>query len=193
MDWINSRTGVQSLPNPEALEKVSISGLKVSDPLVGFLVRGTNDPSDHRRLAASLAEARINLPLVTLEEGETGGGMFFCTARGGAAAEALSLLDMELSRRRRYRCLDPVGLISVYPTRSNPVFLGRGLATLSAAGFPVHALATTLSALTLATDFHRLEEAVEALTRVFILPEGHAPFRGDIQIVPTLIVKDQDE
>ena len=49
-------------------------------------------------------------------------------------------------------------------------------------GLPIYGMAASLSALTLTTDFHLLDGAIDSLMPYIGLPPNHAPFRSQLRI-----------
>jgi hypothetical protein len=72
-----------------------------------------------------------------------------------------------------------VGLISLFPHQFNLKILGLSLFALGVAGLPFYGMASSLSALTLITDYGRLDNAVAALQEHLAAPGENAPLEPD--------------
>lgn len=156
-------------------DAMAISGIKISPPVLALQLR--SDPTTHDwtpRLCRLLSTARVNIA--------------FMTAVGaGPGARTLCCIDPE-QRNQVVRLIarDPhlnafvtfghkMGLLTLYPHRGSLQLLGRVVQTLRDAGIPLHGLASSIAALTLATDFERLEEAAARIADHFELPCNVSP------------------
>jgi len=152
--------------------KLPVGGIKLSHELVQLhLMPGTG--VQVHDLLDRLAQARINLVWVSLDglEGQLTGCCGIAAADRDKAESAL------LSLNGRYEILSPVGTITIFPHRSRVKLMEAVMTALAAAGIPIFGLVSSFSALTLATEFRRLDEAVAAVCRIVDLPENHTPFR----------------
>ena len=60
--------------------------------------------------------------------------------------------------------------------------MGRILSALGQAGLPVYGITSSLSSLTITTDYRRLDDAVSTVCQVVTLPDNHAPFRPEFRV-----------
>lgn len=160
-----------------SLQKLPISGIKLSGELVqiNFLPEGALTAP---RLFHRLAERRVNLMLVTLD------------AAGGRLAGACCIAADELPRAQpaldeaggSIGLLPSVGALTVFPHRARYDLLESIVAGFSRANLKVHAIASSLAALTFITDYDQLDEAVAAVTDVAALPPNHAPIRPEFKV-----------
>ena len=72
-----------------------------------------------------------------------------------------------------------VGTLTLFPHKRSLDMLGLAVEVLISAGITIHSFCTSISALAVNIDYHRLDSAAAALRRVFELPENHAPFRPE--------------
>lgn len=75
-----------------------------------------------------------------------------------------------------------VGTLTLFPHQSSLNKLGLVLTMFGKHGLPVYGMNSSISALAINTDYHRLDEAAELLKTVFLLPENHAPFRQHLPV-----------
>lgn len=158
-------------------QKLTISGIKLSGKLVqiNFLPEGEITAT---QLFHRLAERRVNLTLVTLD------------ATGGRLAGACCIAVDELPRAQpvldeaagSLRLLSPVGALTVFPHRARYDLLESILSSFAREDLPIHAIASSLAALTFITGYDRLDQAVAAITAVAELPANHAPIRPEFKV-----------
>ncbi len=170
----------ENCPNPKA--DIHISGIKLSNELVQFnWVKHTSETvagSDFFRL---LAENRVNISFLctgTLEEGK----ISCCCVETEYFDLVKKLLEQAADMRQDIEILPHVGTLTLYPHRCNLKLLGLVMSELGKAGIPVYAIGTSISALTLSTDYRLLNRAVDILGEVMNLPPNHAPFRPEFRI-----------
>ncbi|MCJ8500787.1 hypothetical protein [Desulfatitalea alkaliphila] len=166
-------------------DAMAISGIKISPPVLALQLR--SDPATRDwtpRLCRLLTAARVNIAFMT-------------AAGAGSRARTLCCIDPE-QRNEVVRLIahDPqlhasvtfgntMGLLTLYPHRGSIPLLGRVVQTLHEAGIPLHGLASSIAALTLATDYERLEEAASRIVDRFDLPRNVSPLK------PTFTVRQQ--
>jgi hypothetical protein len=160
-----------------SFSKLPIGGLKLSSELVQIRLLPDSGFSVTEMLRL-LADHRINVTMVSLDatDGElTGIGCIFAEDRVPAESALQSLaaaIDM----------LSPVGALTIFPHQARLLLIGKILSALGEDGLPVYGMASSHSALTLTTDYRRLDDAVSAVCRIVSLPENHAPFRPEFRV-----------
>jgi hypothetical protein len=160
-----------------SLSKLPIGGLKLSPELVQIRLLPDSGFSVTQMLRL-LAEHRINVTMVSMDatDGEMSGiGCIFaedCTQAVAALQPLSGAIDL----------LSPVGAITIFPHQARLLLIGKILSALGQDGLPVYGMASTHSALTLTTDYRRLDDAVSAICRIVSLPENHAPFRPEFRV-----------
>ena len=160
-----------------SIPKFPIGGLKLSSELVQIRLL-PNSGISVTEMFRLLADHRINLTMVSLDvtDGElTGIGCIFAEDRRLAevALQPIAcVIDM----------LSPVGAMTIFPHQARLQLIGKILSAMGQNGLPVYGMASSHSALTLTTDYRRLDDAVTAVCRIVSLPENHAPFRPEFRV-----------
>ena len=163
-------------------DKLRVDGIKLSLEMALITFGAVSEDRDPNALFLKLmGENRVNLP-------------FLCTTtRGDDAAGSYCILTEDIPRAKHViagddtlmatiEFLPSVGTISVFPHNFSLAFMGLMLRCLAESGAPLYALATSLSALAMVTDFSRLERAADHISGQVILPGNHSPFRPDIRV-----------
>jgi hypothetical protein len=159
------------------LSKLPIGGLKLSSELVQIRLLPNSGVSVTQMLRC-LADQKINVTMLSLDatDGElTGIGCIFAEDRL-LAETALQPLAAAIDM------LSPVGALTVFPHQSRILLIDGILSVMVRDGLPVYGVASSHSALTLTTDYRRLDDAVAAVCRIVTLPENHAPFRPEFRV-----------
>ena len=158
------------------------NGIKLSLEMTLITIRSSSGESDpNARFLKLMGENRINLP-------------FLCdAARDAKASGTYCMLSEDISRAKRIiagdktlapnlEYLPSVGSISVFPHNFSLSFIGGMLRLMARSGAPLYSLATSISALTMITDFSRLGPTADYLARHVSLPGNHCPFKPEIRI-----------
>jgi hypothetical protein len=159
------------------IRKFSIGGLKLSLELIQIrLFSDTGLPVTE--MIRRLADHQINLIGLMLDavDGQLTGVCCISVEDRLAAEQALQPFE------GLFELQSPVGLLTIFPHQSRSELVGRLMSALCHAGLPVYGIASSLSSLTITTDFHRLDDAVSAACQVVTLPDNHAPFRPEFRI-----------
>jgi hypothetical protein len=157
--------------------KFVVGGLKLSPELVQIrLVE--NDLFPITEMLQRLSDRQINLIGVIFDasEGHLAGVCNILAEDRLPAEEALH------SFTGCFEVSSSIGMMTIFPIQSRRDLLHSLLSALGQAGLPVYNFSSSLSSLTITTDFHRLDEAVAAVSRVIDLPENHAPFRPEFKV-----------
>ncbi len=165
--------------------KIPISGLKLSEPLVAIWLQApAPQPDQMTALCDLLARNHINIAYMTSAGFQDTRPMLICIDAGDRAqAEALVSSDKVLSSTVCFG--EPVGLLTFYPHHASLTLLGLTLQILSENGFRLLGLASSIAALTFVLDLHRLDDAAQALQERFELPPNAAPLRADFIVRQT--------
>jgi len=158
------------------------NGIKLSLEMTLITIRSSSSGSDpNARFLKLMGENRINLPFLCIAARDnTISGTYCMLSEDQSRAKSVIALDKTLVTQIDY--LPSVGSISVFPHNFDLEFLGDMLRLLSESGAPLHGTATSISALTMITDFPRLEQTADYLFRHVTLPDNHSPFNPDIRI-----------
>jgi len=162
---------------PRSGDKLKIDGIKLSGELVQInLLPGTDFSA--ARLFCEMAGRRINMPLVTLDAAADRLAGACCIA-----AEDLARAQPVLEAASgALQVIERVGSLTVFPHRARFDLFECMLSGFARRGLPVHAIASSLAALTFTTDYGRLDEAAAAVLEKAALPDNHAPFRPEFKV-----------
>jgi len=157
-------------------------GIKLSLEMTLISIRTSSSAWDpNARFLKLMGENRINLPfLCDAARGTSKLGTYCILSEDTPKAKRVIAADETLATRLEY--LPYVGSITVFPHNFNLAFIGVILQLVGQSGAPLYGLATSISALTMITDFSRLEQAAAHLARHVSLPVNHSPFNPDIRI-----------
>jgi hypothetical protein len=161
--------------------RIRVDGIKLSRELIHINILQGPEKNVQTRLLASMAEHRINCP------------MLFCSAMDGrcqgavcVAAEDSRQLDQVLAMdpelKENVQCISPVGAVSMFPHKFNLKFLGCLMHVFGKTDLPMYGMTASLSALTLTTDYDLLDTVIATLEPYISLPSNHAPFRSQLRL-----------
>ena len=162
--------------------RIRLGGIKLSPEMVQlncFDRPGENPRA--ARLFRLMAENRINLPFLVLSS-TTRNTVCSCCLDTEDDHRAQGLLERDPDLSSGVERIAPVGTLTFFPINrvSNCWdwswrFLGRPDSRLYGTG-------TSLSALTVSTDYRGLDQALSALETVVELPPHHTPFHPEFRI-----------
>ena len=157
-------------------------GIKLSLEMTLITIRVSSSELDtNARFLKLMGENRINLPfLCDAARDSRISGTYCILSEDIPKAKQIINWDKPLTTCLEY--LPSVGSISVFPHNFNLAFIGVVLRLMGQSGAPLHGLATSISALTMITDFSLLEETATYLAGHVALPGNHSPFSPDIRI-----------
>lgn len=159
------------------LSKLPIGGIKLSSELVQIQLL-PNSGFSVNEMFRCLTELRINMTMVSLDatDGELTGICCIFEEDRVVAERALGPFAAAIDM------LSPVGTLTIFPHQSKLLLIEYILSAMSRDGLPVYGIASSHSALTIITDYHRLDDAVISVCRIVSLPENHAPFRPEFRV-----------
>lgn len=149
---------------------MTIGGLKASAELVQINLSAGDSPPI-TAVFDRLARSRINMVFVTLSV-VSGGFVGACAVSADSWPAAEPLLQRAAAA---VEIVSPVGTLTVFPHRARTDLLDGVLNAFAAAGLPVYSIASSISAITFATDYRRLTQAVSVIRDIAQLPDNHAP------------------
>ena len=157
-------------------------GIKLSLEMTLITIRASSSELDpNARFLKLMGENRINLPFLCIAaRDDSKSGIYCILSEDIPRAKRVIARGETLATRLEY--LPSVGSISVFPHNFNLEFIGVMLSLMGQSGAPMHGLATSISALSMITDFSLLEQVANYLSRHVSLPGNHSPFRPDIRI-----------
>ena len=158
--------------------KFSIGGIKFSQELVHINVSpGKLSDFSFSDLLHCIAEKKINIPFISHATTPEYDKVAFCLTN-----EDFDLLQSILNssfNSPRIRITKRVGTLTIFPHKNNFLLLGNIISLFGKYNFPLYSLSTSISAIALNTDFMQLDNVVEKLDALIMLPENHAPFRQE--------------
>jgi hypothetical protein len=161
----------------ESFEKFSIGGLKLSQELIQIQLT-PDTPLPVHEVLARLTGQHINVTMLSFDarDGRISGS--FCISAADKIWTDMALLPIAGT----YDMISPVGSLTIFPHQSRVTLIGSVLSAMHRIEAPIYAMASSFSALTITTDYHRLDHAAEAILSVAALPDNHAPFRPEFQV-----------
>jgi len=165
-------------------ERLSVGGIKLSPELVLFnYSRHVHQACALLPTLRTLSHQQINIFFLSLARHgpEDTVTTSFCVLPEFRTSTMAALTAMNTTDNNITSCSN-VGVLSIYPHRHNLSLLGKVLSTLAGQGVPIHGLCTSISALSILTDFKEFDAAVTALAGVLDLPPNHSPFRQEFRI-----------
>ena len=162
--------------------KIRVDGIKLSQELIHISIFSRPGKEDlNTRFLRSMAENRINCPILFYSAMDRRcQGAVCVTVEDSHRLNQMLDLDSDLKENVKY--ISPVGAVSLFPHKSSLRFLGCLMHVFGKAGLPIYGMATSLSVLTLTTDFQMLDRAIESLKPYISLPPNHAPFKSQLRI-----------
>lgn len=160
-------------------EGIQIGGLRLSDELVELsMTEDVERAGGLMTVLQSLAQSQINLPFFCSVAGPPPGAGFCVVPE--ALAQCWAFVDEQVSGADQLITIcRSAGTLTVFPHRGRAAVLGGVLEVFAENRFPIYALCTSLSGLTVATDYAVLDAASRAMQTVFELPLDHTPFRPE--------------
>lgn len=166
----------------DGAKKISIGGIKFSMELVQLnCTERSGGGCRTVQLFRHLTANRVNMPFLCTGRTRHGRVCSCCIDVDDFGCVKV-LLDGDPYMRQYLDILAPVGALTLYPHRSNLVLLGTVMQVVGKIKLPIYGIGTSLSTLTLTTDYRQLDRAAAALEKVFELPPNHAPFRPEFRV-----------
>jgi hypothetical protein len=161
--------------------RIGLGGIKFSLELVQLNCRDLpGERGRAGRLLRHLADNRINVPFLCLSSADQAGITSCCIEAEDFGRIEGRIQDADL--RPHLSWIEPVGTLTLFPHQASLHLLERTLVSFEQAGLPIYGVGTSLSALTVSTDYRLLDRAVMALETWFDLPPRHTPFRPEFRV-----------
>ena len=162
--------------------KIRVNGIKCSRELIHINILPTHGKRNLNAIfLRSMTENRINVTFLSYSALAARVQGSFCVALEDLERlNNILMLDPDL--KENVECISPVGSITIFPHKFSLNFFGCLLHVFGKAGLPLYGMAASLSALTLTTDFHLLDDAIRAIEPHVSLPPNHAPFYSQIRL-----------
>ena len=164
--------------------RLSVGGIKLSPELVLFKYsRRIHQPCALLSALRTLSRQQINIFFLSqsLYAEKSSLTTNFCTLPEYTDTTLAALTGMKPAGKN-ITTHSTVGALSIYPHKHNFSLLGTVLSTLVGDGLPINGLCTSVSALSILTDFSQYDAALSALAKVLDLPDNHSPFRQEFRI-----------
>ncbi|MGD8984069.1 MAG: hypothetical protein PVH99_08340 [Desulfobacteraceae bacterium] len=174
---------------PTIMEKIKIEGIKLSNELFQVNLRNrSNQENTISQFCQILAAHQINIPFFSTTYLDQRIQVSCCVAVEDKH-RVRNLIDSEPELGGDVKFMPSVGLLSVFPHQSSLKILGLSLYAIGKARLPLYGLASSLSALTFITDYIHLDKAAATLEQYLELPSNQRPFRSEIGVRQSSIVK----
>lgn len=168
---------------PERIpQPINIGGIKLSHELVQFIyTRPSAIQSILPRTIHTIAARQINISYFSLSMGEETVNASFCVeVENHVSVE--EIITKSIPDSHSLTTIPSVGALTLFPHRNSFNLLGKVVQCFVKHRLPVYGLCTSISALSVLTDYKLLENGILALETIVQLPENHAPFRQEFNI-----------
>lgn len=165
----------QSL-GPGSVLRMRLGGIKFSElqTRVSFALPPGN--FDFSPILETLSRNRINITQLFLTDSVAGRCDFCLDERDYVASK--HLLDQNFEQLELLPVASTsVGRLTLFPHGSDPRIVFAALKCIAGSNLPVCGAYSSLSALSLTTEYQWMDRMAESLLEVFELPAGHSPFR----------------
>ncbi len=165
------------------MERLKIGGLKLSFALCQFELRAPDPPQKIlSTISSALSTEKINIEFLTHSSNKDGTCcLSLCVGEDNFASTAAIIHGRDrLPLHCDVKAREQVGMLTIFPYRSPLAILGVILAEWKGNSMPVYGVATSLSAISVLTDFSAMDKAVEIIQSSFQLPSNHAPLRPEL-------------
>ncbi len=129
----------------------------------------------------AISQRQINITFLSLSSTENEVITNFCVEKNNHIT-VQGLLDSILGDPHQITCIPSVGTLTIFPHRNSLAFLGKIVQSFSNHNLPIYGLCTSVSALSVNTDYSQVEHSIHILQGVIELPENHAPFRQEFNV-----------
>lgn len=163
-------------------ERIRVGGIKISPELAQYIyTRPSNNRCGLQSALEKIASLNINISYLTLSSATDSISTSFCVAADNlSTVEGILHSTSDISDQ--VEIIPSVGSLTLFPHRNSMVMLGRVLKLFGNHNLKIYGICTSISALTLITDFSQLNQAITAFEEIVELPENHSPFRQEFQI-----------
>jgi len=164
-------------------KKLRVNGIKLStEQLVQINLLNASSPENSRPLLfRRLSQNKINVPFI-LFTGMEEEIQVSCCVEADDINRIKNVVAGEPNLKENVEFISSVGALSMFPHRSNLKLMGLVFYLLDRAHLPMYGMATSISSLTVITDYSLLDEAVSTFLEYVDLPPNHAPFRPEIHM-----------
>ena len=162
--------------DPKPLQRMRLGGIKFSERQTRVSLSLNSGDVDFSPILEALARSRINITQLFLEAPVAGWSDFCLDEHDYIASKYL--LDQTFEQFD----LPPVastsvGRLTLFPHGSDPKVVFGALKSIAASNLPLYGAYSSLSAMSITTEYQSMDRMAESLLKVFELPAGHSPFR----------------
>ncbi len=169
-------------PSGKNSERIRVGGIKISSELVQFVYTCPSHTEFKIQSALEkLASRNINITYLTFA---TSGNVItssFCVTSDNITT-VQGIIHSNTDSSDIIQIFPSVGSLTLFPHRNSIAMCGKVLKLFGKHNLVVYGVCTSISTLTLITDFSRLNDAITALEEIVELPENHSPFQQEFQI-----------
>jgi len=133
------------------------------------------------RFLRYLSDRQINLPFITTRNA-AGKVRISCCAMLQDGDRIRNHFDGAPDFEGKVTWVPAVGMLSLFPHKSRLRMLETALSAMAWEDLPIHGFVTSVSALSVITDYSGMDLAVAAFKRHFELPRGHVPMKPEFQV-----------
>jgi aspartokinase len=163
-------------------ERIRVGGVKLSQELAQFIYsRPASAECFLTTALGAISHQQINITFLSLSATENEVNISFCVDKDQYIT-VQGLLDSVIGNRHQTQCIPSVGTLTIFPHRNSLRFIGKIIQSFSDNKLPIYGLCTSISALSINTDYSLLEHALRVLQEVIELPENHAPLRQEFNV-----------
>lgn len=174
---------------PAIKEKIKIGGIKLSSELVQINFQNLPDIKKPASLLCRiLSQNNINTPFFSFTR-QPEKNKISCCVETEDITRTTYLLESDPDLKGKAEFVPSVGLLSVFPHRSSLKILGLSLYALAQARLSVHGLASSVSSLTIVTDYVHLDRGAVSLAKHLGLPPDYTPLKPEIRVTQSRVVK----
>ena len=178
--------------------KIPIGGIKFSEELVQVtVVRNSAGETSFDDLLHLLAGSRINIPFICHSISDCSANYSANHSENYREKSSFCVLSSDLERvqelltfssftSRSVRIIPSVGTLTLFPHKNSFRLLGLVIGCFGKNQYPIHSLATSISAIALNTDYCLLDDIAGELQTIVTLPENHAPYRQEFLLTQKL-------
>ena len=146
------------------------------------LYRGSHSNNPRPLFFERLSQNQINSPFVLLT-GMEEKIQVSCCVEAGDINRVKKMVAEEPDLNGKVEYMPSVGALSLFPHRSNLKLMGLAFYLSGRTDLPTYGMASSISSLTVITDYALLDNAVSIFLEYVALPPNHAPFRSDTRMI----------
>jgi hypothetical protein len=164
-------------------EKIRIDGIQISNELAAIIFR--NLPKDAinyiSRFCRILTQNKVNIHFLSMADMGRNHQISCCVAEEDRV-RVRDMMEADFGGIHEVEFVSSVGLLTLFPHQCSLKILGLVLYIFGKESLPLHGLASSLSALSLITDYAHRSKAVAALQAYMDVPPGQIMFQSEFQV-----------